>query len=106
MRECVTLHDAQETRTECTAAKGADRSMSKHCCERMDWDLDQKCDMHKNRYDCPDFLIAVVRGGYGLIVHDGGSSVIQINFCPWCGAELPKIRRFRAPHGKNRIVFK
>jgi len=65
--------------------------MSVHCCDRMDYDLDQECGVHDSRYSCPDALFNVVRGGYGLIVHDGGSSVIEISFCPWCGAKLPKI---------------
>jgi hypothetical protein len=42
----------------------------------MDYDLNQTCELHESRYDCPDALVNVVRGGYGLIVHDGGSSVI------------------------------
>jgi hypothetical protein len=35
----------------------------------------------------PDALIDQVRGGYG----DGSVSVIEIAFCPWCGAKLPPI---------------
>ena len=65
--------------------------MSLHCCDRMDHDLNQSCDVHETRSDCPDALIKVVRGGYGLIIHDGGSSVIEISFCPWCGSKLPEI---------------
>jgi hypothetical protein len=57
----------------------------------MDYDLDHKCEQHENRYNCPDAMVTVFRGGYGLMVHDGGSSVIEISFCPWCGAKLPKI---------------
>ena len=57
----------------------------------MDQDLNQTCATHESRYACPDAMIATVRGGYGLIVHDGGSSVIEIRFCPWCGAPLPEI---------------
>jgi len=49
------------------------------------------CDLHESRYDCPDALINMMRGGYGIIVHDGGSSVVEISFCPWCGAKLPPI---------------
>jgi hypothetical protein len=30
---------------------------------------------------------------YGIIVHDGGSSMIQIHFCPWCGTRLPESKR-------------
>ncbi|WP_404900450.1 hypothetical protein PV791_04820 [Priestia filamentosa] len=28
------------------------------------------------------------RQAYGLIVHDGGSSTIEMSFCPWCGKKL------------------
>ena len=65
--------------------------MTEHCCERMAHDLDRVCDMHPERHDCPDALIGQVRGGFGIIVHDGGSSVIAISFCPWCGTMLPPI---------------
>ena len=65
--------------------------MSAHCCQSMDADLDRKCEIHSARADCPDALIARVRGGYGLYMHDGGSSVVEISFCPWRGWKLPKM---------------
>jgi len=66
--------------------------MSKFCCDRMRYDLDQKCPDHPNRFDCPDCLIAETRNGFGLIVHDGGTSYIRIEFCPWCGTNLPMLK--------------
>jgi hypothetical protein len=54
----------------------------------MDYDLAHGCEQHPDRNDCPDALIAEIRGGYGLIVHDGGDSVVTNAFCPWCGAKL------------------
>jgi hypothetical protein len=57
----------------------------------MKYDLEQVCDQHPDRSECPDSFIEHVRGGYGLIVHNGTSSVIEISFCPWCGASLPPI---------------
>ena len=63
----------------------------KTCCDRMAYDLAQKCEVHATRSDCPDALIARVRGGFGLLVHDGSGSVIEISFCPWCGSDLPPI---------------
>jgi hypothetical protein len=60
------------------------------CCERMAIQLDQRCEMHASRYDCPDSIMHRVRGGYGLIVL-GTDSVIEIAFCPWCGTRLPPI---------------
>jgi Domain of unknown function (DUF6980) len=43
----------------------------------------------------PDALVAYLPkfDEYGLVVHDGGSSIVQIHFCPWCGTRLPESRR-------------
>jgi hypothetical protein len=47
------------------------------------------CPDHPDRFDCPDALIHVAEeGSYGIIVHDGGSSWIEIDFCPWCAAPV------------------
>jgi hypothetical protein len=32
---------------------------------------------------------------YGIIVHDGGTSMVRIQFCPWCGTRLPESKRDR-----------
>ena len=66
-------------------------AMTNHCCSRMAADLNQACPQHADRSECPDALVDHVRGGYGIIVHNVGSSVIEIAFCPWCGAKLPPI---------------
>jgi hypothetical protein len=52
--------------------------------------VESTCEKHPDRFDCPDALIhySTRSDGYGLIVHDGGSSVIGIGYCPWCGAVL------------------
>jgi hypothetical protein len=64
--------------------------VERHCCEDMRREAERMCEQHPNRFDCSDCLIhySPRSGGYGLIVHDGGSSVIRIRFCPWCGTEL------------------
>lgn len=40
-------------------------------------------------------MIAPVRSGYGLYVRDGedgyANSIIEIAYCPWCGAKLPQV---------------
>jgi Domain of unknown function (DUF6980) len=41
--------------------RSRERGMNKHCCDRMEYDLNQKCDMHPDRSDCPDALITFVR---------------------------------------------
>ena len=30
---------------------------------------------------------------YGIPVHDGGGSSVDIRYCPWCGKKLPDSRR-------------
>ena len=51
--------------------------------------LDVKCDQHAPE-DCPDVLIGYFSstGDYGLRVHDGGSSMVIVDFRPWCGTKL------------------
>jgi len=52
--------------------------------------LNFKCPDHNDRFGCPDCLIHYVEEirEYGIIVHDGGTSFIVIQFCPWCGNRL------------------
>ncbi len=71
--------------------------MNKYCCDAMRSQLELACEHHASPFDCPDALVAYSPkfNEYGLIVHDGGSSVIAISFCPWCGTKLPKSLRER-----------
>jgi len=61
------------------------------CCKAMRAQLDWRCETHRSAEDCPDALIAWVpaRGVFALLIHDGGTSYIPIQHCPWCGARLP-----------------
>ena len=61
-----------------------------HCCADMTRHVESECDQHESRYDCPDALIEYRprTKEYGLIVHDGGTSMISIRFCPFCGSPL------------------
>lgn len=69
--------------------------MSDHCCEMMAAQVGTTCEHHSNRYDCPDALLDYWPGSktYGIIVHDGGHSIIAISHCPWCGTKLPERAR-------------
>jgi len=60
----------------------------KHCCEKMDYYLDMKCDQHKDPFDCSDNVVYYKNNQYGLIIHDGTHSFYQIFYCPWCGKKL------------------
>ncbi|HJX48173.1 MAG TPA: hypothetical protein VJ375_10015 [Gaiellaceae bacterium] len=54
-----------------------------------------ECEQHPDRWDCADALVGHWPNyrEYGLIVHDGGSSMIVIDYCPFCGARLPESLR-------------
>jgi hypothetical protein len=60
------------------------------CCPTMRAQLAQACPEHGK--DCPEHVLGQLADGrIGLRVHDGGSSVILIHRCPWCGATLRSI---------------
>lgn len=64
----------------------------KYCCNRMKEEVEHKCELHKDRFECPDCLISYDErvDEYGIIIHDGGTSYIPIKYCPWCGKKLPE----------------
>ena len=67
----------------------------KMCCEAMKYHTENHCGVHDDPFECPDRLVLFDEesGRYGLIIHDGGQSYIQIDYCPWCGRRLlPKTK--------------
>jgi hypothetical protein len=69
----------------------------KHCCKRMKSAVESECEQHAERWDCQDALVSYSAkfDEYGIIVHDGGSSSISIDYCPWCASKLPESQRDR-----------
>jgi hypothetical protein len=59
------------------------------CCNSMSEHL-AHCTSKNN--DCYINYIAVF-DEYGIPIHDGGSSYIVIQYCPWCGSSLPDSKR-------------
>ena len=51
---------------------------------------EMECRDHPDLSDCPDSLIYVSKGNtyFGIRIHDGGSSSVEIKYCPWCGTSL------------------
>lgn len=71
-------------------------SKHQHCCETLRYQIEEwTCDQHKDKYDCPDALFDYIEkfDEYGIIIHDGGASFSQINFCPYCGTKFPESKR-------------
>ncbi|WML46640.1 hypothetical protein RCG23_13365 [Neobacillus sp. PS3-34] len=69
--------------------------MKNHCCRTMTRQVNNQCEEHSNPFECPDKLINYTEqyDEYGLIIHNGGTSSLTINYCPWCGTKLPDSKR-------------
>ena len=68
-------------------------SMVEHCCEMRRTNVEKTCDIHPDRFDCPDCLVdySARLNSYGLIIlNEAGGGVINIAYCPWCGTKLPE----------------
>lgn len=60
-----------------------------YCCTDMRLAVTHGCELHPNIWDCPDYLVRESpKHGYGLVIHDGTESYIEISHCPWCGRRL------------------
>ena len=66
-----------------------------HCCEQMERAIVDTIGKLPGASITPDFIISYteVYDEYGIIIHDGGSSSIGINYCPFCGTKLPESKR-------------
>lgn len=54
-------------------------SLGEYCCDKMLKNLNHKCKDHPSIYDCPDALLDRYGDNVGIIIHDGGSSMVRIN---------------------------
>ena len=63
--------------------------VGRHCCTKMTYYLTFD---KKTKEINPDAIIRFHKKtkDYGIPIHDGGSSFIEIGFCPWCGTKLTK----------------
>ncbi|WP_080516697.1 DUF6980 family protein [Teredinibacter turnerae] len=39
-------------------------------------------------WDDPDIVLVKTSHGYGIPIRDGGSSMIKVENCPWCGIKI------------------
>jgi hypothetical protein len=60
---------------------------TQYCCADLESFAELDCDFHQSKWECPDVLFHKFKNGKtGIIIHDGGESVIDIKYCPFCGA--------------------
>jgi hypothetical protein len=60
------------------------------CCEKMADKIEESVNPNGEiKHEDVDVVInKSLDGVYGIPIHDGGTSFIEINNCPWCGARL------------------
>ncbi|WP_223212070.1 DUF6980 family protein [Thiolapillus brandeum] len=59
-------------------------------CIHIAYYITKTCKKHPDPWNCPDILLVKTSDGYGIPIRDGGSSMVQIDYCPWCGTKLQK----------------
>src|SRR4051812_30063122 len=57
-------------------------------CIHIAYHSTQPCDIHSNAWECPDMTLVGTPSGFGIPVRNGGTSMIRIEYCPWCGIKL------------------
>jgi hypothetical protein len=53
--------------------------MKKMCCKQMQYYTSNHCTIHNSPFECPDWLLLYEEesDNYGIIIHDGGQSVVK-----------------------------
>ncbi|MDH5382478.1 MAG: hypothetical protein OEW75_16615 [Cyclobacteriaceae bacterium] len=63
------------------------------CCDNMS-NHSGKSNELDDLHDSDAIMVYVSKfDEYGILIKDGGSSYIQIQYCPWCGTKLPDSKR-------------
>ena len=61
-----------------------------YCCEQMKYFISR----NDSEFSSDDIIYYIPEfDEYGIVIHDGGSSFIIIEYCPWCGKKLPNSKR-------------
>jgi len=60
------------------------------CCDAMRAAMTMTSTTHLDPFACPDQLLGYSedRDRFAILIHDGGRDVVEIAYCPWCGAQL------------------
>lgn len=75
-----------------TRIKHAGLNPKNYCCLDMAFHLIEDKNSKSSRQINYDSVITKThrKKEFGLPIHDGGTSFIKINYCPWCGHKLNK----------------
>lgn len=88
------IHEDEACYSWATAEKltSAGFDYSTYCCMMMADKVFESLDEDGEiKYDDPEVIINKWdEGFYGIPVHNGGATMVVINYCPWCGSKLSK----------------
>lgn len=62
--------------------------MTEFCCDWLRTEATRECPDHPDRTECAGTVIHRYPDGWGIPIHDGGTSYVTVRFCPSCGAPL------------------
>lgn len=79
-----------------------------HCCSKMKDAVESVCDEHTDRSIVRMRWSAIPRSLMSMASSctHGGSSIVAVEFCPWCGAKLPESKRDRWFEELQRLGFR
>ena len=64
--------------------------LTNYPCIHVAYQSTHTCDIHSDAWECPDMVLVRTARGFGIPVRDGGTAVVRIEYCPWCGIKLPE----------------
>src|SRR5262249_34074584 len=68
--------------------QGRGVDLAHYPCVHVAYHSTHLCEQHADAWECPDMTLVRTKSGFGIPVRDGGTSVIRIDYCPWCGISL------------------
>lgn len=68
--------------------QGRGVDLASYPCVHVAYHSTHLCEQHADAWECPDMTLVRTSGGFGIPIRDGGTSVIRIQYCPWCGINL------------------
>jgi hypothetical protein len=69
--------------------------LSRYPCVHVAEQVTRTCPEHPDPWDCADIAFVYVPkfDEYGIPVRDGGSSILVMQYCPFCGVKLPDSKK-------------
>lgn len=68
------------------ARRGVD--VKNYPCVHIAYHSTHPCNIHSDAWECPDMILVRIDDGFAIPIRNGGTSMLKIEYCPWCGINL------------------